>query len=83
MKIDHQEQTNYFASMTDLLVGFLFVFVIMVAYFAYQVKDDQKTVTQLAEYLSAAQGERDTLVLAIVEDLQKLKIPAKIGSLSL
>jgi len=37
---EEQEQTNYFASMTDLLVGFLFVFVIMVAYFAYQVKDD-------------------------------------------
>ena len=130
---EEQEQTNYFASMTDLLVGFLFVFVIMVAYFAYQVKDDTdntvpkrlyeqvveknkilttenealkkenaelkkrlaelekelkelkailaklKVMSQLDEYLSAAQGERDNLVKEIVDELVSSNIKAKIG----
>ena len=130
---EEQEQTNYFASMTDLLVGFLFVFVIMVAYFAYQVKDDTentvpkrlyeqvveknkvlskenealkkdntelkkrlaelekelkelkamlaklKVMSQLDEYLSAAQGERDNLVKEIVDELIASNIKAKIG----
>ena len=32
--------TNYFASMTDLMVGVLFVFVLMIAYFAFQISQE-------------------------------------------
>ncbi|NLY26389.1 MAG: OmpA family protein [Alcaligenaceae bacterium] len=32
--------TNYFASMTDLMVGVLFVFVLMIAYFAFQITQE-------------------------------------------
>lgn len=34
-----QETTNYFASMTDMMVGILFIFVIMIAFFAFQASD--------------------------------------------
>ena len=34
-----QTETNYFASMTDMMVGILFIFVIMIAFFAFQASD--------------------------------------------
>jgi len=35
------QNTNYFASMTDMMVGILFVFIIMLAYFAFQIQSEE------------------------------------------
>ena len=41
----NRNEVNYFASMTDMLVGFLFILIIMVAYFAFQI-ESEPTVPQ-------------------------------------
>ena len=74
-----KEGSNYFASMTDLLVGFLFIFVIMVAYFAYDTQLQSQQYTELDEYISDAIDARDSLVLDILGDLNNEGIQAKIG----
>ncbi len=38
---DNSREENYFVSMTDMMVGILFVFIIMVAFFAFQIQTDE------------------------------------------
>ncbi|WP_313231888.1 OmpA/MotB family protein [Sphingobium yanoikuyae] len=54
------EEENYFVSMTDLMVGLVFVFIILLMYFALQFQD-------VTEELSGANATRTQ----ILEDLEK------------
>ena len=45
MSRQNRNEVNYFASMTDMLVGFLFILIIMIAYFAFQIESEE-TVPQ-------------------------------------
>jgi chemotaxis protein MotB len=38
---NHHTEENYFVSMTDMMVGVLFIFIIMVAFFAFQIQTDE------------------------------------------
>jgi flagellar motor protein MotB len=38
---NHHTEENYFVSMTDMMVGILFIFIIMVAFFAFQIQTDE------------------------------------------
>jgi chemotaxis protein MotB len=59
MPMPRNEGANYFASMTDLLVGVLFVLIIMVAYLAFQINTEERVPRSIFEQVKK---ERDTLV---------------------
>ena len=59
---------SYFVSMTDLMVGVLFVFILMLVYFALQIRETIETVP-LDDYQKIVQ-ERDT-ARAEADDLRK------------
>jgi flagellar motor protein MotB len=43
----HIEEESFFVSMTDIMVGLLFIFIMIIMYFALQAKiDEQKIITQ-------------------------------------
>lgn len=58
--------TNYFASMTDLMVGVLFVFVLMIAYFAFQIS--QEDAVSQDDLLKA-----QTQIAALEQELVQLR----------
>jgi len=42
---DHEEE-SFFVSMTDIMVGLLFIFILIIMYFAIQAKIDQQTIEE-------------------------------------
>jgi chemotaxis protein MotB len=74
------EGANYFASMTDLLVGVLFILIIMVAYLAFQISTEERVPRSLFEQvkkeLDARVSEVQALnaeVAALKEEIERLK----------
>ena len=61
-----EEEESYFVSMTDLMVGLLFIFIIMLMFFALQYRDAELQRKQATEQLVNAEQVRDE----ILEDLQ-------------
>lgn len=59
MPTSQNEGANYFASMTDLLVGVLFILIIMVAYLAFQINTEERVPRSLFEQVKK---EKDALV---------------------
>jgi hypothetical protein len=47
---DHQEE-SFFVSMTDIMVGLLFIFILIIMYFAVQAKIDAKTIEEIRSEL--------------------------------
>ena len=43
---EDQEEESFFVSMTDIMVGLLFIFLLIIMYFAVQSKIDQKTIME-------------------------------------
>ena len=69
---------NYLASVSDLVSALIFVFIIMLAVFAYQlanVTEEQATVT---EELTAADETRDRILLAIAGRLEDAGIRVEV-----
>lgn len=66
----HSEQEeggpDYFASMTDMVVGVLFVFIIMVAYFAFQISNEDSVPLSLYE----AELEKNKALVVEVDRLE-------------
>jgi len=60
--------SDYFASMTDMVVGVLFVFIIMVAYFAFQISNEDSVPLAIYE----AEQEKNRALVLEVERLIKL-----------
>ena len=46
----HEEDEGYFASMTDIMVGLLFVFIIVIMFFALQITDADPDVVSRTQY---------------------------------
>ena len=44
---DEQDEESFFVSMTDIMVGLLFIFLMIIMYFAIQAKIDQKLIDWL------------------------------------
>jgi len=57
---------DYFASMTDMVVGVLFVFILMVAYFAFQVSNEDSVPLSLYE----AEQQKNKALMVEVERLE-------------
>jgi chemotaxis protein MotB len=66
------QEESYFISMTDIMVGLLFIFLILLTYFAFQLQDEaerQKDETvPLSEY-QILEAERDALLI-LIENLE-------------
>jgi outer membrane protein OmpA-like peptidoglycan-associated protein len=73
-----EEEESYFASMTDVVIGLLFVFIIMLMFFAMRFQEatqKQDVVTEkqnaLIEDLTDAETARNTILQSIGTSLQK------------
>lgn len=65
------EEENYFVSMTDLMVGLVFVFIILLMYFALQFQD-------VTEELTGANNTRTEILEELEETLKKKGVPVSI-----
>lgn len=64
---DDQDE-SYFVSMTDLMVGMLFIFIIMLMAFALNYREAQQTQADINEELTGARKARDRML----EDIRKV-----------
>ena len=72
-RIQRESSGDYFASMTDLLVGVLFILIIMVAYLAFQINTEDRVPKSQFE---AIKKERDALVVeveALFKEIERLQ----------
>ncbi|UTD26369.1 hypothetical protein [Bradyrhizobium sp. WD16] len=76
-----QGEESYFVSMTDIMVGMLFVFIILLMYFAYRIQDTERTIP-LSQHLatldqlkatSAELEQTKRRVSELEDELQKLR----------
>ncbi len=68
-----REEESYFVSMTDMMVGLLFVFIIMLMYFALQYKDS-------AQELLTADATRATILEELQESLKREGVEVSIDT---
>jgi len=70
----HEEGESVFVSMTDLTVSFLFIILILLAFFATQFKPEDNVTDPLASYLEAASSMRADLLEGLAERIRQ-RIP--------
>jgi flagellar motor protein MotB len=63
---DEEHEESYFVSMTDLMVGLLFIFITMLMYFALQYREAEKDQKEVTQKVVAAEETRAQLL----EDVQ-------------
>jgi len=73
VKSQTKEEESYFVSMTDMMVGLLFVFLIMLMYFALQYKDN-------AQELLTADATRTTILEQLKESLKREGVEVQIDT---
>jgi len=56
----HEEEESYFVSMTDIMVGMLFVFIILLMYFVFRIQNTSEPMVPLSEH-RALLADRDKL----------------------
>lgn len=71
-------EVNYFASMTDMVVGILFIFIIMIAYFAFQVSS-AKEDNPLTKYKNKVEIFKKNIARQVVEELKQHNIDAQVS----
>jgi chemotaxis protein MotB len=74
----HDEEESYFVSMTDMMVGMLFVFIIMLMSFALNFRDAQNTQETIMDALTGANTARAAMLADIQQSLEKAGIQVKI-----
>lgn len=65
------EQENYFVSMTDMMVGLVFIFIILLMYFAVQFK-------QTTDQLTSADETRARILVQVQDYLKAKGVPVEI-----
>lgn len=73
LKSRTREEESYFVSMTDMMVGLLFVFLIMLMYFALQYKDN-------AQELLTADATRTTILEQLKQSLKREGVEVEIDT---
>src|SRR5262245_32937000 len=69
---DHAEEESYFASMTDVFIGLLFIFIIMLMFFAMRFQEatqEQKEVNQTLADATEKQREVTKQQKELIDDL--------------
>lgn len=79
MRKKQEGGANYFASMTDMMVGILFIFIIMIAYFAFQIKEDNQKQNPLLIYIDRGEQFRQGIAEKVADDLRKNNIDAQVS----
>ena len=67
------QNTNYFASMTDMMVGILFVFIIMLAYFAFQIQSEETVPKPIYDEVLDQRDEAQRQVRALESEVLALQ----------
>jgi chemotaxis protein MotB len=78
----HVEEESYFVSMTDLMVGMLFVFIIMLMAFALNLKTQQQTFENTSQQLSRANETRSEMLEEMKRQLQQLGVHVEIDTVN-
>ena len=81
-EVYRSEDESYFVSMTDLLVGMLFVFIILLMAFALNLRDQQEQVTSAADRLTSANLERTALLKNLQKSLQDNGVSVQIDTMN-
>jgi chemotaxis protein MotB len=58
---EQESEESYFVSMTDIMVGMLFVFIILLMYFVFRIQNTSEPVVSLSAYRALLE-ERDNLL---------------------
>lgn len=67
----HAEDESYFVSMTDLMVGLLFIFIILLMVFALNLKKQEQEFVKTTEELRKANEARQTMLTDIRDAMQQ------------
>jgi chemotaxis protein MotB len=67
------EEENYFVSMTDMMVGLVFIFIIMLMYFALQYRD-------VTDQLTSANRTRDQILHEIQQSLKDKGVTVQVDT---
>jgi chemotaxis protein MotB len=73
-----EEDESYFVSMTDLMVGMLFIFIIMLMAFALNYREAQQTRETINEKLTGARKARDQMLGDIKRILERRGVRVEI-----
>lgn len=77
--IEHHEQEadeSYFISMTDIMVGMLFVFIILLMYFVFRIQNTSEPMVPLSEH-RVLLADRDRLVALLEEAKNRISFLEK------
>jgi flagellar motor protein MotB len=69
---------SYFASFTDLLVGILFIFIIMLMLFASNMRNTEQTARDVTEQVTAMIESRNIVLQEIKKSLKELGIEVEV-----
>lgn len=79
MANDHPpSEESYFVSMTDMLVGMLFIFLILLMYFALQMSQQKETYEQANDRLKGSALTRADILKQLAEELDKNDIKVSV-----
>jgi len=73
---DHEEE-SFFISMTDIMVGLLFIFLIIIVYFSYQLKKENQA---LESYADTAQNHGIKILQALKKELNNKNIEVEVDT---
>ncbi|WP_044412288.1 OmpA family protein [Thiomicrospira microaerophila] len=68
---NHHTEENYFVSMTDMMVGVLFIFIIMVAFFAFQIQTEDSIPKPVHEKKVQELNVEITSLETLIKELRK------------
>lgn len=74
----HQEDESYFISMTDLMVGMLFIFIIMLMAFALNLKQQQSQLKETTNKLTQVDATRAQMLKDIEKSLRDKGVEVKV-----
>lgn len=72
------EEESYFVSMTDMMVGLLFIFILMLMYFALQYQKQKENLQEDKENLRNAEDTRTQILEQIEEQMKRQNIKVTI-----
>ena len=75
---DSEHDEGFFVSMTDMMVGIIFLFIIMLMFFAMKFSDDSKDLRDELELLDGSKRTRDKIVEDIYNSLKNKGVDVKI-----
>jgi chemotaxis protein MotB len=77
--IEHSEQEadeSFFISMTDIMVGMLFVFIILLMYFVFRIQNTSEPMVPLSEH-TAVLAERQRISVSLAEAEKEMSVLKK------